>query len=100
MSAHLLYAFAEGEVSSFLEEDLIKEKLSNISDVLEAINYYYLEGEQGSADHSLLGTQLALQVPRQGLPSWAAPPLAHHQPELAWSRLVLSSPAPPPLLPR
>ena len=57
--------------------------------ILEAINYYYLEGEQGSADHSLLGTQLApLQVPRQGPPPGAAPFLALHegdvQPEIAW----------------
>ena len=48
----------------------------------------HLEAEQGTADHSLPGTRLALQVPRQGLPPQAAPPLAHHgghvQLELAW----------------
>ena len=89
--AHFLCVFVASEVSSFLEGDVIKEKLSNISGVLllEAINYNYLEGEQGNADHSLLGTQLApLQVPRQGLPPRAAPLLTHHegdvQPELAW----------------
>ena len=58
----------------------------------------HLEAEQGTADHSLPGTRLALQVPRQGLAPRAAPPLAHHQPEIAWSQLVLPSPAPPPPL--
>ena len=31
ISAHFPCAFVEGEVSSFLERDVIKEKLSNIS---------------------------------------------------------------------
>ena len=35
ISAHFLCAFVEGEVSSFLEGDVIKEKLSNISNVIK-----------------------------------------------------------------